>query len=71
MLIDEEDELSNDEKEKLKQTLPDILSETPRTALAVNRIKKACMKAGGFLKEGLMQFVATFACELAKQQLGL
>lgn len=71
ILIDEEDMLSNDDKEKLKQSLPDIISETPRTALAVNRMKKACISAGSFLKDGLMQFASSFACELAKKHLGL
>lgn len=71
ILIDEEDMLGNDDKEKLKQSLTDIISETPRTTLAVSRVKKACISAGGFLKEGLMQFATDFACEVAKKHLGL
>ena len=71
ILIDEESELSKDEKENLKKSLPDLLSENPRTSLAVSRFKRATMSVGGVLKDALVQFAASFACEAAKSKLGI
>lgn len=71
ILIDEESELSKEEKENLKKSLPDLLSETPRTSLAVSRVKRAMMSVGGVLKDALVQFAAAFACEAAKSSLGI
>lgn len=53
------------------ESLPDIISETPKTQIAVVRFKKALAKVGSFTADGLRQFVIDFGCELAKQQLGL
>ena len=44
------DALSDDEKESLKKTLPDLVRETPRARLAETRLKKLMRKAG---KEGV------------------
>ncbi len=49
-LADELDGISAEEKEKLKESLNDLVREGPRTKLAETRFKKIMMKAG---KEGL------------------
>ena len=70
-LILEEEELSQLERENLINSLPDIMTETPNTNLAIIRIKKCLVKAGKFTAEGIRQFVIDFGCELAKKQLDL
>lgn len=70
-MIWEDEELFDDEKERLCKSLPDIIAETPKTTLAVSRVKKAALRCASFLKDALMQFAVDFGCELAKKQLGL
>lgn len=71
LLIQEEDELSEQLKEIAIQALPDIVTETPRTNLAVVRIKKVLVTAGKFTADGIRQFAIDFGCELAQRLLGL
>ena len=70
-LVEEEDELDSILKEKLVSSLPDIISDTPKTQIAVVRFKKGLLSAGKFTADALRQFVIDFGCELAKKQLGL
>lgn len=71
MAIDEDDKLKSDEKELLKKSLPDLIAETPRTSLAVMRMKKAVLHVGSFTKDVLNKFIVSMCCELAKSQLGM
>lgn len=70
-LIADEGELDAELQEKVIESLPDIIAETPKTNLAAIRMKKALSAAGKFAADGLRQFVIDFGCELVKQQLGL
>lgn len=70
-LIEEETEMDELQRQKLISSLPDIVSETPKTSVAVARVKKALLTAGKFTAEGIRQFAIDFGCELAKKQLGL
>ncbi|MBQ9838978.1 MAG: DUF2321 domain-containing protein [Oscillospiraceae bacterium] len=67
----EESDLSYEEQNKLKEILPDIISETPRTALAAVRFKKAIISGGKFVADFLRQFAIDFGCEYLKNQLDL
>jgi len=49
-LADELDGISDEEKEKLKETFKDLVSEGPKTKLAETRFNKIMKKVG---KEGL------------------
>lgn len=71
MLIEEDGELDAELQGRVVDTLPDIITETPKTQVAVARFKKALAAAGKFTAEGLRQFAIDFGCELAKKQLGL
>lgn len=71
LLIQEEEELSEQQKDSIIKSLPDIISETPRTNLAVVRVKKGIASAGKFTAEAIRQFVIDFGCELAIKSLGL
>lgn len=70
-LIEEEDELDEIQRNKLLSSLPDIVSETPKTQVAVVRFKKALLTVGKFTAEGLRKFIIDFGCELAKNQFGI
>ena len=71
LMIQEDEELSDLERQNLENSLPDIISETPKTKVASIRIKKALLTAGEFTADALRQFVIDFGCELAKKSLGL
>lgn len=42
------EDLSADERDALKDAIPDLIAETPRTQIAAARFKKAITKAGAF-----------------------
>ena len=71
LLIQEEEELSEQLKASLVESLPDIITETPRTNLAVVRVKKCLASAGKFTADAVRQFAIDFGCELVKKSLGL
>lgn len=71
LIIQEDTELSELERQNLEESLPDIIAETPKTKVASIRIKKALHIAGEFTAETIRQFVIDFDCELAKKSLGL
>lgn len=71
LMIQEDEELSELECKNLEASLPDLISETPKTQVAVIRVKKALLTAGNFTAEALRQFVIDFGCELAIRSLGL
>lgn len=69
LMIQEDDELSELERQNLEASLPDILAETPKTQVAIIRVKKAFLSAGKFTTDAIRQFVIDFGCELAKRTL--
>ena len=69
-LINEEDQLDSAQQTTLIASLPDIVSETPKTQIAIARVKKPLLSVGKFTADALRQFVIDFGCELAKSQLG-
>lgn len=71
LLIQEDDELQEQQKISLITSLPDIITETPKTKLAVVRFQKALLSVGKFTAEGLRDFAIDFGCELAKKSLGM
>lgn len=71
LIIKEETELSEELKQQVTESIPDIVSETPRTTLAAVRIKKVLSSGASITAEMLRQFVIDFGCELVKNSLGL
>lgn len=71
LIIQEEDALDESQQNALIEVLPDIIAETPKTNLAVVRMKKCLSSAGKFTVEAVRQFAIDFGCELAKKSLGL
>jgi len=70
LLITEDAQLGEHQINELINNLPDIITETPSTNLAIARMKKALLSVGKITAEGIRQFVIDFGCELAKKSLG-
>lgn len=70
-LIMEDENMQDEAKDALVSSLPDVIAETPRTNLALVRVKKALSTVGKFTAEGVRQFIIDFGCELVKKQLGM
>lgn len=69
-VLEEENRLTFDERQKMIDVLPDIVSETPKTQLASIRYQKI-IALGGFVAEGLRDFVVNFGCDAFKNLIGL
>ncbi len=70
-IIYEEENLSDELKQSMVDSLEDIITETPNTTLASVRMKRCIHSAGKFTADALRQFVIDFGCDLVKKTLGL
>jgi hypothetical protein len=68
-LADEFDELSWEEKESLKQSLDDLMRDTPQTKVAETRFKRLIKKAGNHAYEGMRDILVDVLSEAAKKTL--
>lgn len=71
LIIQEEESFAESQQNALIEVLPDIITETPKTNLAVARMGKFLSSAGKFTADAVRQFAIDFGCELAKKSLGL
>jgi len=69
--IEELDDLKPDERQKLKDSVPDIIANTPQSDTAVMRFKKAFGKVGKVAGAMLEKVVVSVATETVKKQMGL
>lgn len=69
-IIWEDEDLFDDEKERMNQSLPDLLTETPRTDLAIMRVKKFAMRATKGVGSALLSFIVEHGCEKVVTALG-
>jgi hypothetical protein len=67
-LIQELDE-SDEDKEKLVSDLSDLVADTPRTPLAIERMRKVLGKAGGELGKALRDIIVDIGSEAVKKSL--
>ena len=63
------DALSDDERAVLKQTLPDLVMETPRVRLAETRFKKLIRKAGAEGVEAMRALLTDLVSETVRKTL--
>lgn len=68
-LAQELDELTSKEKDRLSGTLPDIVSETPKTTVAATRFKRLVAKVGGMAGEAFKDILSDIASETAKKMI--
>lgn len=66
-LADLLEDLSPEERAILKKSLDDIISDTPQTAVAANKIKILIAKVGKIAAEQLRQLIVDIASETAKK----
>ena len=69
-IIWEDEDLFDDEKERMSQSLPDLITETPKTELAIMRVKKFALRATKGVGSALLSFVIEHGCEKAVTALG-
>ncbi len=68
---DELDALDSQEKSGLKAAVPDLVSDTARTPLAISRVQTLFAKIGKPAAQTLSQILVSVLTEEAKRQLGL
>ena len=66
-LASELEVLSVDDREALKQTLPDLFAETPMTPVAANRFKRLMVKVGAGTAETFHDLLVDVLSEAAKK----
>ncbi len=70
-LIDELDELTDDERAKLKASVDELVREAPSSELAAMRVKKAFLKVGKAGSQALRDVLVSVLGEVAKKSVGL
>lgn len=68
-LADEIDDLKPAEKEQLKQSIDELVKDTPRTSLAATRFKKLAAKGGKIAVDGFKEILIGVISESAKKML--
>lgn len=68
-LADELDELTPDEREKLKGTLDDLIRDTPRTQVASTRFKRIMSKVGMSSASAMREIIVDVLSEGAKKMI--
>lgn len=73
LLILEDENLNDTEKQQFSESLPDLLTEspTPRTNIAIVRFKKFLGKTASYTAEGIRDIFVDVASETIKKSLGL
>jgi len=64
------DELTDSEKDKLIESIPDVIQETPKTETAVARYRKAISKAGAIGGKLLTEVLVKVAAEVVVRSMG-
>jgi hypothetical protein len=70
-LAREADGLDEDERALLERSLDDIVSEGPKTGVAVERTKRLLAKAGKGTAQAIRDILVDIASQAAKKSLGL
>lgn len=70
-LIEETDDIDDDEKTKISDSLPDLLADTPKTQVAIARMQKWLSKVTVFTGNALKEIIVSVATEAVKKQLGI
>lgn len=70
-LVGESEGLSNDEKERLKGSIDDLIADTPGTSVAIIRVKKWLAKAGNMIGPSVKQIVLDVGTEAVKRGMGI
>ncbi|MDR3575043.1 MAG: DUF2321 domain-containing protein [Anaerolineaceae bacterium] len=66
-LVKEDEQLSDEDKATLTKSLPDLMADTPSTALAATRFKRIVGKAGPVFKAAMYKFIVDVSSSAAKK----
>lgn len=66
-LISLDEELNESDKTLIKDSIPDLLVDTPKTNLAVAKFKKGFASASGIVKDSLRELLVDVISETAKK----
>ena len=69
-LAEESDELSDAERASPNESLPDLVSDTPQTQVAIMRINRWLSRTGGKTSIAVKEILMRVATEAVKQQMG-
>jgi hypothetical protein len=69
-LAEESDELFDAERASLNESLPDLVSDTPQTQVAIMRITRWLSRTGGETSIAVKEVLMRVATEAVKQQMG-
>lgn len=70
-LVDESEGLPDEEKERLKGSIDDLIADTPGSNVAMTRVKKWIAKAGKEVGPAVRQIVVDVGTEAVKKSMGL
>jgi hypothetical protein len=70
-LIDELDELSDEDKVRLKSSVDELVRDAPSAEIAALRVKKAFLRLGKLSGDSLRQLLVDILSETAKKMMGL
>lgn len=68
-LVDDLDTLTSDEKQQLKDSLPDLIRETPKTPVAEGRFKRIMKKVGAEAAGGIRAVLIDVVSEAVKKSI--
>ena len=68
-LADDLDNLTEEEKEALKSSLPDLVKDGPKTVVAKSRFKKLMKKAGADAYDGMRSILVDVVSEAVKKSI--
>lgn len=66
-MVREEDRLTEEQKSTLESAFPELLADTPKTALAATRFKRIVAQTGGAFKAAMYKFIVDCTSETAKK----
>jgi len=68
-LADELEQLTSEERDQLKESINDLIRDTPQTTVAATRFRRLVSKAGTTALEGFRTILVSIATEAAKKVL--
>jgi len=68
-LADETSEFTAEDREQFRQSLDEMVKQTPNMPLAVNRFKKLLLKGGKWVSDGIRDILVDVLSEAVKKQI--
>lgn len=66
-LVQEDEQLSDEDKATLTKSIPELMADNPNTTLAATRFRRIVGKAGPVFKTAMYKFIVDVSSETAKK----